>query len=538
MRFRVCSDVGGTFSDLFVFDEETGDWNIFKSSTDPRKVSNGVIDSLTRAAEYYHISLREFMTECVSFVHGSTVAINAMIEGKVAKVGIICTKGFRDILTTREKGRSNPFLWDMDYPEPYVPRYLTLPVTERINSEGGIEVPLNEDEVRAAVRQLKEYKVQAIAVCLLWSITNAIHEQRVGEITKEEWPEVPIVISSELNPILREYRRTSSTVINASLLNVVWDYVAGLEQTLKEIGYIKPLSMVTSAGGIVSVEEMLRKPIYSVNSGPSMAPVAGRTLAATERDSNDVLIVDMGGTSFDVSIVTDGKISLSREAVVGDYFLGVDMVDSRSIGAGGGSIAWVDPGGLVHVGPESAGAVPGPACYGLGGKQPTVSDADLVMGYLNADYFLGGRVKLDPQLSQHAIHEMVATPLKLDVPEAPFTIWSTVNHNMLAAIQDITNKEGIDLREYVVVAGGGAAGMHIQPIAKELGIKEVIIPKVAGVLSSYGGAFADIVTDFSASYFTESIRFNYDAVNNLLANLEKQAEKFLLKTRQKSNILI
>lgn len=529
MRFSVCSDVGGTFSDLIVFDNNTGDWNIFKASTTPHHISDGVMGGLKQAAENYNMSLSDFLAECMSFVHGSTVAINAMIEGKVGKVGLICTKGFRDVLTTGEKGKDNPFQWYIDYPEPYVLRYLTLPVTERINSEGGIEIPLNEDEVRSAVRQLKEWKVEAIGVCLLWSIVNPIHEKRISEIIKEEWPGVSTTISSELNPIIREYRRTSSTAINASLDSVIKDYVAVLGQTLKENGYKNTLSLVTSAGGIISVEEMLKKPIYSFNSGPSMAPVAGLTLAGAERGSKNALTVDMGGTSFDISVVKDGNVILSREAVIKGYFLGIDVVDSISIGAGGGSLARVDSGGLIHVGPESASSEPGPACYGLGSKLPTVTDADVVLGYLDPDYFLGGRIKLNPQLSESAINEIVAKPLNLNLEDAAFTIWSTVNHNMLAAIQDITIRKGIDLREYVLVSGGGAGGMHIQAIAKDLGIKDIIIPKAAAALSAYGGAYADIVTDFSSSCFTESNRFDYDSVNSLLSNLEKKAEEFLLR---------
>jgi N-methylhydantoinase A len=369
--------------------------------------------------------------------------------------------------------------------------------------------------------------VEAIGVCLLWSIANPIHELRVSDIIKEEWPEISITISSELNPIIREYRRTSSTVINASLDNVIKDYVAVLEQTLEENGYKNPLSLVTSAGGIISVEEMLRKPIYSFNSGPSMAPIAGLTLANAERGSNNVLTVDMGGTSFDISVVTDGKVSLSRDALIKGYFLGVDVVDSISIGAGGGSIAWVDSGGLIHIGPESASSEPGPACYGLGGKLPTVTDADVVLGYLDPDYFLGGRIKLDPNLSQSAINEFVAKPLNLNNEEAAFTIWSTVNHNMLAAIQDITIRKGIDLKDYIIVSGGGAGSMHIQAIGKDLGIKDIIVPKAASALSAYGGAYADLVADFGSSFFTKSNRFDYDAVNRLLSKLEKKAEEFL-----------
>jgi len=527
MRFRACSDVGGTFSDLFVFDEEGEGWSVFKSPTTPDDLSVGILETLKLASNHYDISLEGFMAQCASFIHGSTVATNAVIQGKVAKVGLICTRGFRDILTRREIGKDLAFEVNMDYPEPYVPRYLTLPVTERINSEGGIEIPLDEDEVRGAIRQLKKYNVEAIAISLLWSIVNPTHEQRTNEIIREAWPEVRTVISSELNPIIREYRRTSSTVINASLMNIIRSYVSRLDESLKGIGYQNPISMFTCSGGIVGIEEIVKKPIYSIDSGPAMAPVAGRIIAGMERAANHVITVDMGGTSFDVCAITNGNIVVSRDCKVAGHYLGISKVDSRSIGAGGGSIAWVDPGGLVRVGPQSAGAIPGPACYGLGGNEPTVTDANIVLGYLNADYFLGGRMKLNPQLSDRVIQKKIASRLKLGTVEAAFTIWTVINHNMLGAIQEMSVWQGIDPREYLIVSGGGAAGMHIQAIAKELGVKEVLIPKFAGVLSSAGGILSDLVGEFSSSYFIESYRFKYEAVNHVLASLEKQAEEFL-----------
>lgn len=526
MRLRTSSDVGGTFTDLCVFDEETRTWSTFKSPTTPDDITIGVLETLRLASKYYNLPFKDFLAQCASFTHGSTIATNAIIEGKVAKTGLIYTKGFRDLLTHGEITKSG-FEWDLDFPEPYVPRYLTLPVTERINSEGGIETPIDEDEVRAVVRQLREYNVQVIPICLMWSIVNPVHEQRIAEIVHEEWPEVPTVLSSELNPIIREYRRTSSTVINASLLTIIEDYADRLGKRLRDAGYKKPVSMFTSSGGLVSTDELVKRPIYAVDSGPAMAPAAGRAIAEAERDVSNVITVDMGGTSFDVSVVTDGTIALSRECKIQDYYLGISKVDSRSIGAGGGSIAWVDPGGLLHVGPQSAGAVPGPACYMRGGKEPTVTDANVVLGYIDPDYFLGGRMKLDPQLSESVIQEKVATPLKLGVAEAAFTIWIAINHNMLTAMQDITVKRGIDPREYLLVAGGGAAGMHLQYIAKQLGITGVLIPKFAGTLSAAGGMFCDAIGEFSSSYVTESSRFNYDAVNSVLARLEKQAEEFL-----------
>ncbi|MCJ7792333.1 MAG: hydantoinase/oxoprolinase family protein [Dehalococcoidia bacterium] len=531
MSFRISTDIGGTFTDLAIVDEN-GDLFIFKTPTTPGNYMDGISDVLALAAEHYRIPLSQLLKEGSSgqggfLAHGSTISTNAIIEGRTAKIGLICTKGFRDILLTREGGKDRPYDWDIDYPPPYVPRYLTLPVTERINSEGGIEVPLNEDEVRQVVRQLKKWKVEAIAVSLLWSIANPVHELRIGEIIKEELPEIFYTLSHNLNPVIREYRRTSSVVINASLAPLIDKYVSGMDKSLREKGYQGELSFFNSSGGVMSLEELVEKPIYSIDSGPAMAPVAGKTFATVELNTNDVITIDMGGTSFDVSCITQGDIYISREAKIGSHTLGINKVDTRSIGAGGGSIGWVDPGGLLHVGPQSAGAVPGPACYGRGGNAPTVTDANLVLGYLDPNYFLGGRLKLKRPLAEEVIQLNVGNPLNLKLEEAAFSIWNTVNINMVVPIRDMTIWQGIDPRDYLLVAGGGAAGLHVVPIMQELEMKRALIPKVAGALSAVGGLFADITSEYSASYYTQSNSFDYKGVNVVLDKLQQQARASL-----------
>jgi N-methylhydantoinase A len=508
-----------------------GQVSIFKTPTTPDNYINGVMDVLTLVSENYKISLSKLLEECSSekggfFAHASTISTNAIVEGKTAKTGLICTKGFRDILTIREGGKDEAYNWNLDYPPPYVPRYLTFPVSERINSEGGVELSLKEDEVRHAIRQFKKWNVKAIAVSLLWSIANPAHELKIGQIIKEEWPGVSYTLSHQLNPVIREYRRTSSAVINASLGPLINIYISNLDGRLKEKGYLGQLSLITSTGGIMSVNEFTKKPIYSVDCGPAMAPVAGKSYAGRELGISNVITVDMGGTSFDVSCVTQGGISISREAKIGSHILGINKVDTRSIGAGGGSIGWVDSGGLLKVGPKSAGAIPGPACYAQGGEDATVTDANLLLGYLDPDYFLGGKIKLDWHLAEKMIQQKVGNPLNLEPTEAAFSIWNTVNINMVTAIKDITIWQGIDPREYLIIAGGGAAGLHILPIMRELEVKQALVPKIAGALSAVGGIFADISTEYSASYYTKSNRFDYENVNKTLANLEEQAEAF------------
>jgi N-methylhydantoinase A len=530
MSYRLCIDIGGTFTDLVVADSG-GNVNIFKSPTTPGDYSDAFIETVKLAAGYFNLPLKEFMGQCSTieggyFGHGSTVSTNAIIEGKTAKTGLICTRGFRDVLVAREAGKDNPYDWQMEYPEPYIPRYLTIGVGERINAEGGIEEALNEGDVRQAIEQLKGYNVRAIAVALLWSIANPVHELKIADIIEREWPGIPYSLSHRVNPCIREYRRFSSTAIDASLKPLVSSYVAQLEKRLEAIGYKGQLSLLTSSGGVVSAEELVREPIFSVDCGPALAPSAGRLIAETDLGADNIITTDMGGTSFDVACITRGEIAVSRETLVGGYMLGINKVDSKSIGAGGGSIGWVDSGGMLHIGPQSAGAVPGPACYGRGGNEPTVTDANLALGYLDPVYFLGGSMKLDKKLALKAIEEKIAAPLKLDVNEAAYAMWGAVNASMSNVIQDITIWRGIDPREYLVVSGGGAGGLHIVAIAEELGVKQVLIPRVAGALSAFGGAFADITSDFSLSKFTESGSFDYDGINSALAGLKKQAGEF------------
>jgi len=530
MSLRICVDIGGTFTDLVSIDEQNN-VRIAKSPTTPEDYSVGVLECIRLLASDSGESVAAFLKKCKYFVHGSTVVTNAVIEHKVAKTGFLITRGFRDILLLREGGKENPFDPRKLYPEPYVPRYLTLPVTERINSEGGIEIPLDEKETEAALSTLIEkYHVDSIGVCLLWSIANPNHEKRIREIASKRWPEITCILSSETNPIIREYRRAISTAIEASVRPIAGKYVRGLRQKLTDSGFNGNLYIVTSSGSIIEAEAAATHGISMIGSGPAMAPVAARWFDALDGDKDgNAISIDMGGTSLDVSLVSKGEIARTRESTVGDELLGINVIDARSIGAGGGSIAWVDPAGLIHIGPESAGAVPGPACYNRGGKRPTVTDANVLLGYIDPDYFLGSRMKIIPEMAEEAISECVANPLNIDLHEAAFTIWSTTNVNMVSAIQEMTVWQGIDPREYTLVAGGGAANCHSVALAKELGMKKILVPRYGGVLSALGGLIADVAADFSGSCFTTTNKFDFNRINALLEDLEKQALSFLDK---------
>jgi len=526
MGFQIAIDVGGTFTDL-VCRDHGGKTSTFKSPTIPDNLVDGVFNALRLASDSYGLSVNDFLPQCEKFAYGSTTGTNAILEKKGAKTGLITTRGFRETLLIREGGKRDTYNLYVDYPDPYIPRYLTMEVTERVNSEGAIEMPLDETEVREVISRLKSWHVEAIAVSLLWSMANPAHEISIGSLIEEEFPGVAYSMSHKVNPCVREYRRTSATAIDASLKPIVLHSVHELEARLKEAGFNGILTHVTSSGGQTSGEDIIRKPVSICFSGPSMGPVAGKVLAAKELDMGNVITVDMGGTSLDVSIIMDGTIPMYREGIIGGHMFGVPSVDVKTIGAGGGSIAWIDAGGLIHVGPRSAGALPGPACYMRGGSEPTVTDANLVRGFINPDYFVGGAMALSSELAEKAVYEKIAKPLNLTLHEAASLICLTCEQNMVAAIEDITIRRGIDPRKYLMVGGGAAAGLHAVPLARELGIKQIILPKTAGVLSAYGILTSDMKSLFASSHFTDSVNFDYSGVNHVLEAMEKEAEAYL-----------
>lgn len=526
----VCVDVGGTFTDAAVLDSD-GDVKVFKSPTTPGDWTEGILGAIDTAAEYYGKTLKEFLEE-VSIVnggmltHGSTIATNAIVERRSGKIGVLCTRGFRDVFLYRESPRKDPFDQCVDYPEPFVPRYLTLPVEERMNSEGEVEVPLNDKDILDAVLKLKEYKVEAIAVCYLWSTMNPAHELKTREMIHNIWPEVTVVLSHEVNPVNREYRRWVAAAMDASLRKLVSTYANELNRRLNEAGLIGELGMLNSSGGVLGTKEIVERPLYSIDSGPAMAPVAGKYYANHDLQEENTVILDMGGTTFDVSCVINNTISSSREAVIGAETPGISRVNVHSVGSGGGSIAWVDEGGLLRVGPRSAGSVPGPACYNRGGIYPTVTDANVVLGYINPDFFNNGKMKLHADLSYRAIKTYVADKLDISVEEAAYSIWATVNANMITAIKDITIWQGIDPREYAMVSGGGACGLHAPALAEGLDMKKLIIPRTAGGLSAVGGVFSDLVAEFNTSCYMETNNIDKEAANQMLEGLLQQAKNF------------
>lgn len=528
LRFAV--DTGGTFTDL-VIEDGGGQLHSYKSPTTPDDPVRGLLDVLSIAARDMGMSCEELLGQGELFIHGTTRAINAILTNTTARTAFLTTKGHPDILLFREGGRVEPFNFTRPYPEPYVPRALTFEVPERVGANGEVVLPLDEGAVIEIARQLAERQVEAVGVCLLWSMMNPAHEIRVGELLEKHLPGVPFTLSHQLNPAIREYRRASSTCIDASLKPVMSDYLRGLEHRLREAGFRERVLMVTSSGGVLDAAAVAEAPIHSLNSGPSMAPVAGRHYAWVDAGTDAAVVADTGGTSYDVSLVRNGRIPRTRETWLGPrifgHMTGFPSVDVKSIGAGGGSIAWVDEGGLLHVGPQSAGSVPGPVCYGRGGARPTVTDACLVLGYIDPNYFLGGAMALDLEASSRALEEQVASKLGLDVHEAAGAVLKLATEHMVGAIEEITINQGIDPRSAVLVGGGGAAGLNVVAIARRLGCPRVVIPEVGAVLSAAGALMSDLTADYAATCVTTSTRFDFDAVNAALADLEAQCRQFI-----------
>ena len=531
MGIAIAADVGGTFTD-FVTSDDSGRIDLSKSSTTPGRIADGIFAGLQDIAARRGQNLNTLLADCDSLAIGTTVATNAILENKAAKTALLCTQGFRDTLLIREGGKTDSYNIYIDYPDPYIPRYLSFGVAERINAEGGVETPLDASAVRAAIAQMKAWNVEAVAVALIWSIANPAHELRIGEILQTEWPGIPFSLSHQVSPSLREYRRFSATAIDASLKPVVERNIAEIEARLQSHRFGGVLTFVTSNGGRTATAEILAKPVYLCLSGPSAAPHAGTVLArAAGETAGNIITIDMGGTSFDVSITTGWDTPMHREGNIGGHMFGVPAVDVRTIGAGGGSIARVDDGGFIHVGPHSAGARPGPACYGRGGTLPTVTDANVVLGLIEPTHFADGQIHLAPEAARQAVQDHVAAKLDMELHEAASLITLTVEQNMVAAIEEITIRRGVDPREFLLVAGGSAAGLHAAAIARELGMARVLVPGPAGVLSAYGIATGDVRFGFARPLFANSARFDFTAVNAVLADLEADGTAYLDRMR-------
>jgi N-methylhydantoinase A len=530
---RVAVDTGGTFTDLIVAHDH-GLVTVHKSPTTAADPVQGVLNVLDVAARANSVSAREFVSAIDILVYGTTVALNALLTGRTARTAFLTTRGHPDVLLMREGGREH-FNVRAPYPAPYVPRSLTFELPERMGADGAVVDDLDIQATISIIKSLRAKDIEAVAVCLLWSIANPVHELRVGELLASHLPEVPYTLSHQLNPTIREYRRASSTAIDASLKPLMADHLRDVERRLRDVGVTGRLLMVTSSGGLMSIDDVARAPIHSIKSGPAMGPVAGRHYATTNvGPSTTAVIMDTGGTSFDVSLVRRGRLPWTRETWLGPRYLGhmtgFPSIDVRSYGAGGGSVAWVDSGGLLHVGPESAGAIPGPACYGRGGTRPTVTDAALVLGYIDPANFLGGTIALDRDASVRALKDHVGDRLDLTPVEAASAVMRLVTELMARAVEDTAVGQGVDVRSGALVAGGGAAGLNCVAVARRLGCSRLLIPDVAAVLSAAGALRSNLAGHYSETYRTSTARFSYEGVGQVLGRLRERADRFVEMT--------
>lgn len=482
--YSVGIDIGGTFTDFFIL-SDAGQVTTFKTHTMPADPVRGVVLGLTDVAAMFGTSLEIFLADTLRIVHGTTVATNAILTGQGVKTALLTTGGFRDALEMRRGHRPQIFDNVSPPPAPLVPRSLRTGVTERIDAEGRVEIPLALDEVRRALRAFREQGVKAVAVSLLFSFLNRVHEKMIAQCAEQEFPDLYLSVSSQILPEIGEYERTSTVVVNSYVGPIIASYLNRLERELRARGFAGTLLLMQSNGGVESVISAQSKPVTLILSGPASGPSAGAYYCAAY-GIDKMITIDMGGTSFDACLLSQGAPALIHDGEMSGHRIATPMVDVHVVGAGGGSIAWLDTAELLRVGPKSAGALPGPACYGTGGVEATVTDADVVLGYLDPQFFLGGRVILDREAALRAIETRIASRLGLDVIEAAWGIVRVVTSNMAESIEKISVRKGHDPREFCLLVGGGAGPTHAGMIAHEMEIRRILIPQSASVLCAFG----------------------------------------------------
>lgn len=534
MTSRIGIDIGGTFTDAIVINEATGEIFIDKVTSTPRDPSIGFLQATNRILERNELD----PSSIAYLVHGTTVATNAIIENTLARSAFITTDGFRDML---EIGRQNrPVLYDLGFEKlrPLVPRYLCFEIRERLDASGNVVVPIHVEDVKSVARKMKEEEVESIAVCLLHAHINPVHEVTVGEILRSMLPETAVSLSSEVAPEFREYFRASTTTINAGIRPVVSRYLESIESRLRAESMTGELLVMQSNGGLQTFEVAAEKPVFMVESGPAAGVMAATYLGESLGFSN-MISLDMGGTTAKVGLILDGVPNVTKDYEVGatarpgmgsgrgsGYPIRTPVIDLVEIGAGGGSIAWVDSGGALRVGPRSAGADPGPACYGWGGLEPTVTDANLVLGRLNPEYFLGGEIKLDVERASEAI-EGLASQLGMDLIDAAYGILEIANAAMVNALRLISIQRGYDPREFALVAFGGAGPLHSGRIAIELGFSHTIVPLSPGIFSALGLLVTDLKHDFSRTVLQNVERLDLTIIEGLFQELEEEGRDLL-----------
>jgi len=523
--YRIGVDIGGTFTDCVVITKE-GEIHTFKELSTPQDQSIGLYHVIESAAKFFNMSLQEFLGGADLFAHGTTVATNTLLTRTGAKTGLLLTKGFRDTIEMRRAHKDN--IWDLflQVAAPLVPRYLRCGVTERLDYKGDVVTELDEQEVRDICAQFREEGIEAVAICTLFSYLNDAHEKRIKEIVEEELPGVFCSRSSEVLPQIREYERQSTTVCNAYVGPKLTVYLTNLESKLKKDGLEKAFYVVASNGGMMIAETAIRHASATLLSGPA-AGTTGAVFFANITGNRNLILMDMGGTSFDVSLIADGGISLSTEGEIAGYRVAKPMIDIHTVGSGGGSVAWIDQWGMLNVGPESAYSYPGPVCYNHGGEKPAVTDANLLLGYLNKDYFLGGEMEVNYPKCYDYMKAKIADPLGMSVEAAACGVFQIVNQNMADATKVVSVQKGYDPREFALVSAGGACSIHACKIAEEVGSTKVIVPKAASVFCALGMLESDIRLDNIRSFRGTIPGIDLDAFNECIRNTEADAQEEL-----------
>jgi N-methylhydantoinase A len=494
-RCRIGFDIGGTFTDVILYDEETGEYQSSKVSSTPKDPSIGATEGIGKILSKCRLDGRDVEFLC----HGTTVGTNAILEGKLAKTALITTQGFRDVIEIGRQRRPDQYNFFAEKSRVLVPRELRFTVNERINYRGEVVKRLETDELGDLIRTLQEKKVSSVAVSLLFSFLNQEHEEKLGRIIKEKLPEISVFLSSEVLPEYREYERTSTVCLNAAVTPVVSRYVDNLEKKIaSELAVSCGMNLMKSSGGTMPSSAVSQRAVETVLSGPAAGAISVSYLGEITGYKN-LIGFDMGGTSTDISVIINGKPRVTTEGVIGGYPFRLPIVDINTIGAGGGSIAWMDVAKGLHVGPQSAGADPGPVCYRKTGTEPTVTDANLCLGRINEAFFLGGEMVLDKRASEQAILEKVGKPLSKGLAEACQGITDVANANMIRAIRVSSMERGLDPREFALVAFGGAGPLHAGDLAEELSVSTVIVPEMAGLFSAKGLLVADIKNDYSVT---------------------------------------
>lgn len=529
MAYRLGIDVGGTFTD-FVLMSPDGQTSVHKTPSTPADPSAAVLNGLAEMAAQRGMKPEEFIAQVESILHGTTVATNAVLTGSGSPTALLTTAGLRDVLEMRRGYREELFNNRLAPPEPLVPRERRFAITERVNHAGEVLTPLDEQQLLRTVEGLRNQPIEAIAICFMHSYANPDHEERAAEIVAKLLPDVYCTTSSRLLPQIRLYDRISTTALNAYVGPVLSRYLSNLTRRLDELRFGGVLLIMASNGGMISPEVAASQAAATLLSGPAAGPIGGVAVSGAQ-GFDDCITMDMGGTSFDVALVQNRAPLVSNESWVARHRLALPSLDIHSIGSGGGSIGWIDDGGLLRVGPKSAGAEPGPACYGRGGTLPTCTDADLILGYLNPDFFLGGRIRLDVRAAEAAIAEHIARPLGLGLVEAAAGINRVSNVNMATGLREISVRRGIDPRNLPMVVAGGAGPVHAGTIAAELGIQIVLIPRESSVFCANGMLHSDLKHDFVRTYHVYLRQADVDQIIALLTEMAEAGRDVLRRER-------